>query len=68
MLDYDIFNRHFSWWPLADGFLGYMGRCQSLLQQGDFVADVAYFVGEGASRFVPGKDFLNPALAARLRL
>ncbi|MCX6873280.1 MAG: glycosyl hydrolase [Verrucomicrobia bacterium] len=64
LLDYDIFNRHFSWWPLADGFLGYMGRCQYLLQQGDFVADAAYFVGEGASRFVPGKAYLNPALPA----
>ena len=64
MLDYDIFNRNFSWWPLADGFIGYMGRCQYLLQQGDFVADAAYFVGEGASRFVPGKASLNPALPA----
>jgi hypothetical protein len=62
MLFYDIFNRNFSWWPLADGFIGYMGRCQSLLQKGEFVADVAYFVGEGASRFVPGKATLNPAL------
>jgi hypothetical protein len=64
MMDYDIFNRHMAWWPLADGFLGYIGRCQYLLQQGDFVADAAYFVGEGASRFVPGKAFLNPALPA----
>jgi hypothetical protein len=64
MLDYDIFNRNFSWWPLAEGFIGYMARCQHLLQQGDFVADAAYFVGEGASRFVPGKEFLNPALPA----
>jgi hypothetical protein len=64
MLDYDIFNRQFSWWPLADGFIGYMGRSQYLLQQGEFVADAAYFVGEGSSRFVPGKAFLNPALPA----
>ena len=64
LLDYDIFNRHFSWWPLADGLIGYMGRAQFLLQQGDFVADAAYFVGEGASRFVPGKSSLNPALPA----
>lgn len=62
LMDYDIFNRHFSWWPLADGFLGYIGRCQYLLQQGDLVTDCAYFVGEGASRFVPGKAFLKPAL------
>ena len=64
MMDYDIFNRHMAWWPLAEGFLGYMGRCQYLLQQGDFVADAAYFVGEGASRFVPGKSSLTPALPA----
>ncbi|MBM4089742.1 MAG: hypothetical protein FJ276_09985 [Planctomycetes bacterium] len=63
-LDYDIFNRHFSWWPLSDGFLAYLGRCQHLLQQGEFVADAAYFVGEGASRFVPGKDYLRPSLPA----
>ncbi len=62
MLDYDIFNRHFAWWPLADGFIGYMGRCQYLLQQGDFVADAAYLVGEGASRFVPGREYLRPVL------
>jgi hypothetical protein len=62
MQDYDIFNRHMAWWPLAGGFIGYMGRCQYLLQQGEFVADAAYFVGEGASRFVPGKEFLRPAL------
>lgn len=64
LLDFDILNRHFSWWPLADGFLGYMARTQHLLQQGDFVADAAYFIGEGASRFVPGKGWLVPALPA----
>ncbi|MEI7902936.1 MAG: glycosyl hydrolase, partial [bacterium] len=64
MIDYDIFNRNFSWWPLADGLIGYMGRCQYLLQQGDFVADAAYFVGDGSFRFVPAKEFLVPALPA----
>ena len=64
MIDYDIFNRNFAWWPLADGFIGYMGRCQSLLQQGDFVADAAYFVGDGSFRFVPAKELLVPALPA----
>ncbi|MCF7731375.1 MAG: Ig-like domain-containing protein [Akkermansiaceae bacterium] len=62
MIDYDIFNRNFSWWPLADGLIGYMGRCQFLLQQGDFVADAAYFVGDGSFRFVPAKEFLVPEL------
>jgi hypothetical protein len=59
---YYMLSRHSPWWPLADATLRYMGRCQYLLQQGRFVADAAYFVGEGASRFVPGKPFLRPAL------
>ena len=62
LVDYSILDRHMAWWPLADGFLGYIGRSQYLLQQGDYVADAAYFVGEGATRFVPGKEFLRPAL------
>lgn len=64
LLAYDILNRHFPWWPLADGFISYIARSQYLLQQGDFVADMAYFVGEGATRFVPGKAFLKPAMPA----
>jgi hypothetical protein len=55
-------SRHYPWWPMAEGYIGYLSRCQYLLQQGLFVADAAYFVGEGASRFVPGKKFLRPAL------
>lgn len=60
--DYGIYNRHYTWWPMADGFFSYIARCQYLLQQGLFAADAAYFVGEGASRFVPGKAFLRPSL------
>jgi hypothetical protein len=55
-------NRHYPWWPMVEGYIGYLSRCQYLLQQGLFVADAAYFVGEGASRYVPGKQFLQPAL------
>ncbi len=62
--DYGIFSRHTTWWPMADGMLGYIGRCQYLLQQGRFVADAAYFVGEGATRFVPSRSMLQPSLPA----
>ncbi len=60
--DYGIFSRHYTWWPMADGMFSYIARCQYLLQQGKFVADAAYFVGEGSSRYVPSKGGLNPAL------
>lgn len=46
------FNRHITWWPHADAFLGYMNRCQFLLQQGLPVSDVLYFYGENVPSFV----------------
>jgi hypothetical protein len=49
---------------MADGILGAIGRCQYMLQQGRFVADAAYFVGEGATRFVPSRSMLQPPLPA----
>ncbi|MBP5511740.1 MAG: glycoside hydrolase family 2 [Kiritimatiellae bacterium] len=42
------FNRHNSWFEHFDLFTGYLKRCGYLLQQGLYVADVAYFIGEDA--------------------
>lgn len=39
----DRFN---TWWPYAADYLRYVQRCQSVLQQGELVADVAYYHGE----------------------
>ncbi len=60
--DYGLLGRHYTWWPMADGLLGFIGRCQSMLQQGLLVADACYFVGEGGSTYVPGKEYLDPPL------
>lgn len=61
-IDFDIVNRHSSWAAMADGFTGYIARCQSILQQGQFVADAAFFIGEGSMRFVPGRSYIRPGL------
>ncbi len=45
------FDRTNTWWPQAKGWLTYVARCQSLLQQGLFVADLAYFTGEDANLY-----------------
>ncbi len=37
-----------TWWDLAGAWMDYLARCQYLLQQGQFVADVAVLTGEGA--------------------
>lgn len=41
-----FFNRHETWAPMAKPWITYMARNSYLLQQGKFVADVAYFYGE----------------------
>ena len=42
------FNRHNTWFSQADTYFDYLRRCQHLLQQGKYVADVCYFIGEYA--------------------
>lgn len=40
------FNRKNNWFSHLDIFLDYLKRCSFMLQQGTYVADVAYFIGE----------------------
>jgi hypothetical protein len=56
------FDRNITWWDQMDAFTSYLSRCQFLLQQGLFVADVCYFAGDDAGRYVPAKTHMNPAL------
>ncbi len=56
------FDRNITWFPLSHAWLTYLSRCQFLLQQGLFVADVCYYYGENIPAFVPGRDHLKPAL------
>lgn len=44
------FNRHNTWFPKAKSWIDYERRCGYLLRQGDFVADIAYFIGEDAPK------------------
>jgi len=44
------FNRKNTWFPHLDVFGKYLKRCNLMLQQGLFVADVAYFIGEDAPK------------------
>ena len=53
------FNRHNTWFSFFDLFSMYIRRCNFLLQQGDYVADAAYFIGEDAPKMAGVRD---PAL------
>ncbi|NND15249.1 MAG: hypothetical protein HKN89_02855, partial [Eudoraea sp.] len=42
------FNRHNTWFKQGKAYFDYLRRAQHLLQQGNYVADVCYFIGEDA--------------------
>ncbi len=56
------FDRNITWWAQSHAWLKYLARCQFMLQQGLFVADVCYYYGEGVPSFVPAKTQMNPPL------
>jgi hypothetical protein len=59
------FNRHNTWFEHSQSWVDYVRRCCWLLQQGNRVADVAYFIGDDAPKMTgarkpelpPGRDF-----------
>jgi hypothetical protein len=50
------FNRNNTWFSQLDVFLEYVKRCNYMLQQGRYVADVAYFIGEDAPKMTGVRD------------
>ena len=55
------FNRKNVWFEQMDIFTDYMKRCNYMLQQGTYIADVAYFIGEDAPKMT---GVCDPALPA----
>jgi hypothetical protein len=46
-------NPQVVWWSKARPFMDYLARCSFMLQQGKYVADVAYYYGDQAPNFWP---------------
>lgn len=44
------FNRNNTWFEALDLFVQYLKRCNLMLQQGRYIADAAYFIGEDAPK------------------
>ncbi|MDO8542088.1 MAG: glycosyl hydrolase [Opitutaceae bacterium] len=44
-------NPNVTWWGKSGAFFAYLNRCQALMQQGLFVADVAYYYGDHVPNF-----------------
>lgn len=53
------FNRHNTWFRQSKVWFDYLRRCQHLLQQGKYAADVCYFIGEDAPKMTGTR---NPEL------
>lgn len=53
------FNRKNTWFYDMDMFIQYLKRCNFMLQQGTYVADAAYFIGEDAPKMT---GVCDPAL------
>jgi len=49
-----------AWWPMADGWLSYLARCQYMLRQGNFVADFAYLQDERIPSYVLSRPGETP--------
>ena len=57
-----FFQRDQTWFPEAKGFVDYITRCQTLLQEGIPVTDIAVFTGEEMPRRALTPDRLVPML------
>ncbi len=53
-------NPNVTWWEKSAPFFSYLNRCQWLMQQGNFNADVLYFYGDHVPNFTQHKR-TNPA-------
>ncbi|QNL52358.1 glycoside hydrolase family 2 [Olivibacter sp. SDN3] len=50
------FNRFNTWYDYMDDFTAYLKRANFMLQQGTYVADVAYFIGEDVPKMTGVQD------------
>jgi len=50
------FNRLNTWFVQGSAWVNYIRRCQHMLQQGKYAADVLYFIGEDAPKMTGTRD------------
>ncbi len=54
-------NRNITWWDESPALFDYFSRCCGLQQQGRFVADALFFIGDGINQAEPRKT-IHPTL------
>lgn len=58
------FDNRNTWWPFAKPWHEYLSRCFYLLQQGEFIGDVLYYVGDDAP--LNSEEFLRDKILPSL--
>ena len=56
------YERTNTWWEQSKAWHTYLARCQSLLQKGLFVADVAYLGSENVPNSYPDRESMDPPI------
>jgi hypothetical protein len=54
------FERTQTWFEQGRAWIAYLTRCQYLLQEGKFIGDLCYFIGQDAPNRLLRRDSLNP--------
>jgi hypothetical protein len=55
------FTPNITWWEQSPAFFTYLSRCSYMLQQGNFVGDVCFYLGEEPPSLAPPK-YIVPGL------
>ena len=56
------YERTNTWWEQSRAWNTYLARCQSMLQSGQFVADVAYLGSENSPNSFPKRESMDPVI------
>ena len=57
------FTPNITWWEQSPAFFTYLSRCSYMLQQGNFVGDVCFYLGEEPPSLAPSK-YIVPGLGS----
>ncbi len=53
------FTPNITWWEQSSAFFSYLSRCQYMLQEGKFVGDVCFYLGERPPTLAPPKYLIS---------
>jgi hypothetical protein len=62
------FNRHNNWWEHVSEWFTYQARVQYILQQGQVISDILYFIGDGQPEYQKNNDLYTVPYGYNMQL